>query len=999
VRERARIAFVLLWLAGWLVAAAAPAAAGPFARLQVLLPGESAAPGTVSGKTGTPRAQTAGTAFDITVRACDMQWNTVATVTDAIQILSSDQSALLPTPAQLVAGTRIYTVTLNAAGTFTLFAHDQTDGTIPDGSSSPVSVSVLKGFRFSIPTHDNRPRTQTAGVPFTVTIDAVDPADNLVRGFSGTVSLKELTNFGDGLTSPSQVTLSAGTWTGSVTVYRADLTVSRGANLYAWLPESPTKDGSSTPFNVNEGSFARLQIVLPGQTPVPGSATGISGTPSAQVSGTAFTVGVYATDTWWNPVSSGHSVRITSSDQAASAVSGSLSNGYRALSVTLRTVGLQTLTATDQSSGSILGMTSAPFPVLPNAAHHFAVSTIASPQTAGSPVAVTIRAVDQAGNTIPTYTGDAVLLANTGAGSITPEFITFTAGVWTGTIVFRGAGAAVEFTVADFANPPHTGASNRFAVQPGPLAALQVLLPGETAQGGTADGKTGVPTGQTAGSTFIVTVRAVDAFWNLVPGASDSIAVGSSDAFATLPSDTTLVGGQILIPVRLYATGGQRIWAGDLSQPSVRPDTSSATNVTGGPFSRLLVLAPGESPAPGTATGRTGAATDQSINYAFTVTVLATDSWWNPVSGPTDLVHLTTSDPLATLPADAPLVNGRADLNLRLATGGFQQILVSDPSAPAIRGSSTQVRAISTGFHLEATISPAAVRAGDPFTLSVKVTNDAGSVIQEINSFITVTVRNAASQAPGRGTLLTTQFQLLQGQRAVTESYSFSEPIVLVVRDDAGNAPGITGPLAVSPGPAAALRLTSDPSSLGGNKHATLSALLQDAYGNGVPGQPMGFSRLSGTGTLTPIDAATDSTGVARADFLSPRVAEHDLIRASSGSVSGDLDLETALVDPGAPEGTVTNYPNPFHPGDAPTTIAWKLADRASVTLRIFSQGGTLVREQTFASGATGGVAGLNSWNWDGRNGAGAWVASGGYLVLIEAQGSATMRRKIALVR
>src|SRR6185436_1838396 len=35
--------------------------AAPFAKLQILVPGETAAPGTVSGKTGTPSAQTAGT--------------------------------------------------------------------------------------------------------------------------------------------------------------------------------------------------------------------------------------------------------------------------------------------------------------------------------------------------------------------------------------------------------------------------------------------------------------------------------------------------------------------------------------------------------------------------------------------------------------------------------------------------------------------------------------------------------------------------------------------------------------------------------------------------------------------------------------------------------------------------------------------------------------------------------------------------------------------------
>jgi hypothetical protein len=65
-------------------------------------------------------------------------------------------------------------------------------------------------------------------------------------------------------------------------------------------------------------------------------------------------------------------------------------------------------------------------------------------------------------------------------------------------------------------------------------------------------------------------------------------------------------------------------------------------------------------PAPGTETGRTGAAIDQSINYAFPLTVLATDQWWNPVTGPTDVVHITCEDPLAQLPPDEAMVDGQA---------------------------------------------------------------------------------------------------------------------------------------------------------------------------------------------------------------------------------------------------------------------------------------------------------------------------------------------------
>src|SRR5690242_18671580 len=73
--------------------AAAPAFAAPYTRLQVLLPGESPAPGTPSGKSGTARAQTAGVPFAITVRACDASWNLVTSVTNVIEILSTDGSA------------------------------------------------------------------------------------------------------------------------------------------------------------------------------------------------------------------------------------------------------------------------------------------------------------------------------------------------------------------------------------------------------------------------------------------------------------------------------------------------------------------------------------------------------------------------------------------------------------------------------------------------------------------------------------------------------------------------------------------------------------------------------------------------------------------------------------------------------------------------------------------------------------------------------------------
>jgi hypothetical protein len=978
------------------------ALAGPYTRLQILLPGETAAPGSSTGKTGSALAQTSGVPFAATVRACDDTWATVPTVTNVVAVLSSDASATLPAPTQLVNGMATVQVTFNAGGTFTLFAHDETDGTIPDGTSAAVASLVLQGFEFSRVTQKN----QYAGVPMTVSLYARDPNGNLVTGFSGSVRLRQITSYGDGRTSPETVHLTNGTWTGPVTMYRADETsINRGnVNLYALLDQAPQKNGTSDPFTVHPGSPARVQIVVPGETPLPGSVSGKTGTPATQGAGRIFNVGAYATDPWWNPVPSADQVRISSSDPAANTpLSGALVNGFRQFGVSLGTVGTQTLTVTDLTNGSMTSMTSPPITVIPSAVDHFEIEPIASPLTAGDPVNVTIRATDANGNTIPDYAGDARLAANTGAGSIAPESIAFTAGVWTGTVRFFGAGGAVSFTCSDFAAPPNTGTSNTFTVQPGPLARLQVLLPGESAEGGTADGKTGAPVQQSAGAPFTLVVRAVDAYWNLVPGVNDRIALASTDTFAAMPAETTLANGQRLLQISLAKSGPQRIWASDVTNPGVAADTSSAVTVVGGPFARVLILAPGEIPAPGTESGRAGTATDQSINFAFTCTVLATDQWWNPVGGASDVVRITSDDPLATLPPDQAMVDGRAEVTVRLARGGYNQITVSDVTNPARTGSSTQVRAITSGFHLEASITPSTARAGEPFSLTVKVTNDAGSVIQEINSFVTLEVQNASTRQPGRGTLLSTQFQLLQGQRTLSETYTFVEPILIIARDDAGNAPATTNPITITPGAPAVIQFTSTPPWVGGNKHALLSAHLVDAFDNAVPGEPMVFQHLSGNGTLTPIDSLTDAQGDATADFLSTRQPGMDRLRASAAGLVSELDLETAFVDPSAAGGTMTNYPNPFHPPGQGTMLAWKLDDHADVTLRIYTLNGVLVLRRTFDRATPGGTAGLNEWTWDGRNGDGSLVASGTYTALVEAQGTGetlhVIRRRMAVVR
>src|SRR6185503_18513792 len=96
--------------------------------------------------------------------------------------------------------------------------------------------------------------------------------------------------------TPATVNMTNGNWSGSVTMYRADETsINRGnVNVEAYLASDPSINGTSDPFTVHPGPFSKLQVVVPGQDPAPGSITGLTGSPASQSAGVLFAVDVYA---------------------------------------------------------------------------------------------------------------------------------------------------------------------------------------------------------------------------------------------------------------------------------------------------------------------------------------------------------------------------------------------------------------------------------------------------------------------------------------------------------------------------------------------------------------------------------------------------------------------------------------------------------------------------------------------------------------------------------
>src|SRR5205814_792389 len=181
-----------------------------------------------------------------------------------------------------------------------------------------------------------------------------------------------------------------------------------------------------------------------------------------------------------------------------------------------------------------------------------------------------------------------------------------------------------------------TATSDNIVVSPAAFAKLQLLVPGETAAPATASGKTGTPTASTAATAFNITVNAVDNFWNVVNSITDTVDIASTDANATLPADAALVSGTRTLSVTFKTAGTRTFTATDITDGSKTANTSPSITANAGAFTKLQILLPGETAAPGSSTGKTGTPTAQTSGTPFNVTVNAVDANWNPVTTITD---------------------------------------------------------------------------------------------------------------------------------------------------------------------------------------------------------------------------------------------------------------------------------------------------------------------------------------------------------------------------
>ena len=878
---------------------------GAFAKLQLLLPGETAAAGTTLGKTGSPTGQTAGTGYSVTVNAVDAAWNLVNTVTHTVGLTSSDTAATLPVNTALVAGTKSLSVTNKTEGLESLTATDITDGT-KTANLNAVVVGPAAATKLVLATQPSS--TATAGVPFAQqpVIYIEDTYGNIRSNDTLTVTALRTSTSGAG-TLLGTTNMAA---VGGVATY-TNLAHGYATNITITFTNSGLTAATSGTISVSPAAYSQLLVLLPGQTNAPATTTGWTGSATPQTAGTPFTVKVSAVDAYWNLVNTVTDLTgITSSDTTATLpANAALINGTNSFSITLKDAGTQTVTATDVTTGTQTG-TSSSLTVNPGAATKLQLLMLgeaAAPgtssgktgtpnaQTAGTGYTVTVNAVDANWNVVST--NDTIQITTTDANATLPANAALVAGTKTFNITNKTAGT---FTVTA-SDVTHTGmtanTSPSFTVNPAAFTKLQILVPGQSAAPGTASGLTGSATAQTTDTPLTVTVNAVDANWNLINTASDTIAITSTDPNATLPANAALSSGTQTFSVKFNTAGTRTITASDASNGGITAMTSSNITVSVGAFAKLQLLLPGETAAAGTTLGKTGSPTGQTAGTGYSVTVNAVDAAWNLVNTVTHTVGLTSSDTAATLPVNTALVAGTKSLSVTNKTEGLESLTatdITDGTKTANLNAVVVGPAAATKLVL-ATQPSSTATAGVPFAQQPVIYIE--DTYGNIRSNDTLTVTALRTSTSGAGTLLgTTNMAAVGGVATYTNLAHGYATNITITFTNSGLTAATSGTISVSPAAYSQLLVllpgqTNAPATTTG---WTGSATPQTA------GTPFTVKVSAVDAYWNLVNTVTDLTGITSSDTTAT-------LPANAALINGTNSFSITLKDAGTQTVTATD--------------------------------------------------------------------------------------------
>jgi hypothetical protein len=568
--------------------------------------------------------------------------------------------------------------------------------------------------------------------------------------------------------------------------------------------------------------------------------------------------------------------------------------------------------------------------VYANAAASFVVSGLPTgPVTAGAPFSATVTAVDSNGNVATGYRGTVhfgpggvlTTVLTSGSGDTLPGDYTFTGGD-AGTHTFAGIALTTApsdgFSVTDTSTASVTG-SAIVQITPGPASTLDLSAPANA----------------TAGSSFVATVTALDAYGNTATGYTGTVHFTSDDTGTqtSLPADysfTSTDAGSHPFSVTLTKAGSRTLSVGD----GTRND-SAAISVDAGGASHLVIDGPVSAVTAGD---------------PFAVTVSVQDTFGNTVPGFAGTVHLTSSDPDATLPADYTFTSGDAGSHsfpggVTLTTAGAQSVGVTD-NGDGFDPASAAVSVSPAAPDHVAAPGPADAVAGQAAPLTFQVDDRFGNVVTTSSAAVSFTC-TGVGDSPGScpdptafsgGQVTVSPVLTVAGAQTVTAAST-------------GITSGVAS-LTVAPGPAAAIVLSGPASPVTAGASFGVTATVYDAYGNLESSDTGRTVTLSAASPVAPFPlTATTSSGIATFAGIHVTTAGGYVLTGAASPLSDGATGLTVLADATTDHLAVTSAPSAAVPAGTPFSIGVSVQDQYGNT-----DGTSSASVQLAASPAVGGL-------------------------------------------
>ncbi|HTH74594.1 MAG TPA: S8 family serine peptidase [Trinickia sp.] len=462
------------------------------------------------------------------------------------------------------------------------------------------------------------------------------------------------------------------------------------------------------------------------------------------------------------------------------------------------------------------------------------------------------------------------------AGAATIGFTNKTAGTYTvsasysGDTNYNGSGAALS---PDQQINPGAPSKLAFGAQPTDTQAGQAITPA-------------------------VTVRVLDAADNLVPTDTSTVTIAISTSGMFQAGSTTAVAAAAGIATfdNLKPTKAGTFTLSAIDGALIAAQSGSF-NVSAGP---AVTFAFGVPPT-------------KTAGESFDITVYAKDTFDNTATGYMGVVHFTSSDAHAGLPADANFTAGDHGATTivgqtMLKTSGHQTITATDTVASSITGTSATILVNPGNATVLIVTAPAAIEtAGVAFDVMVEAQDAYGNTATGYAGTIHFDSSDPKADPPDDYTFVPATDA---GIQAFSVNLHSAGQWTVKATDVASHFFGVSGTITVQPGPPAKLAFRTQPgNTFVGVAIPNFSVEVRDADDNLVDNDngnlpisvalgtnPTGVAVLSGTTSVNAVHGVATFTGL-----MLNKAATGYTLKATSGTL---IEATSATFDVG--KGTAT---------------------------------------------------------------------------------------------